>query len=164
MHWRFMSLAVFVGFIAARQAAALTGAASDPCALLTAAQISAAVGSIGESKEGDMPGNGKMRACSWSIPGGSLTLMVGKASDPNQTRQLLNYMFEGEGWKHVKNDSGKTSCSLFTPPAGAANSMPTTSCSAVDKGMLVIASASSKTIIPAEKVKSLVEAASARLP
>src|SRR5262249_380246 len=137
---------------------------SHPCALLTAAQISAAVGSIGESKEGDMPGNGKMRACSWSIPSGSLTLMVGKASDPNQTRQLLNFMFQGQASTDVTNDSGKTSCSLFTPPEGAANSMPATSCSAVDKGMLVIASASSKTIIPAEKVKSLVEAASARLP
>src|SRR5262245_15562843 len=117
MHWHVISLGAMIGFLTAGQAGAQAGAASHPCALLTAAQLNAAVGSIGQSKEGDMPGNGQMRACSWSIPGGSLTLMVGKASDPNRTRQLLNYMFEGEGWRKVKSDSGKISCSLFTPPA-----------------------------------------------
>jgi hypothetical protein len=89
MHWRVMSLAVFIGCIAAGQAGAQTGAASHPCSLLTAAEISAAVGSVGKSAEGDMPGTGRggkplMRACSFGLPGGLFTLSVGKVpnTDP----------------------------------------------------------------------------------
>lgn len=176
MHWRVMSLAVLIGFIAAGQAGAQTGAASHPCSLLTAAQISAAVGSVGESLEGDMPGTGHgatplRRACSWSMPGGLFILQVGKVPDPNlSTRQLLDWvnsmydLLKGEGWKYEKKDFGSTSCSLLTPPAGAANGSPVTSCATVVKGMVVMTSTSSKASIPAEKLKSLAETAAARLP
>ena len=98
MHWRVMSLAVLIGFIARGQARAQTEGASHPCSLLTAAQISAAVGNVGESLEGDMPGTGRganplRRACSWSMPGGLFTLSVGQVSNPNwSTRQLLDYI------------------------------------------------------------------------
>ena len=171
MHWRVMSLAVLIGFLAAEQAGAQVGAASHPCSLLTAAQVSAAVGSVGQSAEGDMPGKAHMRACSWSIPGGLFTLSVGKV--PNQsmsTRQLLDYMnsmydmLKGQGWKYEKKDFGSTSCSLVVPPTGAANGSPATFCATVVKGMLVMASTSSKTSVPAEKLKSLAETAAARLP
>src|SRR2546421_7933647 len=140
MHWRVMSLAVLIGFIAGGQARAQTEGASHPCSLLTAAQISAAVGTVGESLEGDMPGTGRgtnplRRACSWSMPGGLFTLSVGKVANPNlSTRQLLDYMnsmhdmLKGQGWKYEKKDFGSTSCSLVTPPAGAANGSPATSC------------------------------------
>jgi hypothetical protein len=176
MHWRVMSLAVLIGFIAAGQAGAQTGAASHPCSLLTAAQISAAVGSVGESLEGDMPGTGHganplRRACSWSMPGGLFILQVGKVPNPNlNTRQLLDWvnsmydLLKGQGWKYEKKDFGSTSCSLVTPPAGAANGSPATFCATVVKGMLVMTSASSKASIPAEKLKSLAETAAARLP
>ena len=176
MHWRVMSLAVLIGFIAAGQAGAQTGAASHPCSLLTAAQISEALGSVGESREGDMPGTGHganplRRACSWSMPGGLFTLSVGKVPNPNlSTRQLLDYMnsmydlLKGQGWKYEKKDFGSTSCSLVTPPAGAANGSPATSCATVVKGMLVMTGTSSKASIPAEKLKSLAETAAARLP
>ena len=171
MHWRVMSLAVLIGFIKAGQPGAQTGAASHPCSLLTPAQVSAAVGSVGESLEGDMPGKAHMRACSWSIPGGLFTLAVGKVPNPNKsTRELLDYMnsmydlLKGQGWKYEKKDLGSTSCSLLTPPAGAANGSPATICATVVKGMLVMASASSKTSIPAEKLKPLAETAAARLP
>lgn len=176
MHWRVMSVAVLIGFIAAGQAAAQTGAASHPCSLLTAAQIGAAVGSVGESREGDMPGTGRganplRRACSWSMPGGLFTLSVGKVPNPNlSTRQLLDYvnsmydLLKSQGWKYEKRDFGSTSCSLLTPPAGAANGSPATSCATVVKGMLVMTSTSSKASIPAEKIKSLAETAAARLP
>ena len=43
MYWRVVRVAVFIGFSAARQAAAQAGDASHPCSLVTAAQISAAV-------------------------------------------------------------------------------------------------------------------------
>ena len=171
MHWHVMGLAVLIGFIAAGQAGGQTGAALHPCSYLTAAEISAAVGSVGESLEGDMPGKAHMRACSWSIPGGLFTLSVGKVPNPNQsTRELLDYMnsmydmLKGQGWKYEKKDLGSTSCSLVTPPAGAANGSPATFCATVVKGMLVMVSASSKAGIPAEKLKPLTETAAARLP
>ena len=136
MNSRVLTLILLIGFIAARQAAAQTGPPSHPCSLLTAAQISAAVGTVGESREGDMPGTGHganplRRACSWSVPGGLLTLSAGKVPNPSlSTRQLLDYMnsmydlLKGQGWKYEKKDFGGTSCSTLTPPAGSANGSP----------------------------------------
>lgn len=166
-----LSFAALTGFLAVAQAGAQTGAALHPCSFLTAAEIGVAVGSVGESREGDMPGKAPMRACSWSLPGGLFTLLVGKVPNPNQsTRELLDYMhsmydmLKGQGWKYERKDLGSTSCSLVTPPAGAANGSPATFCATVVKGMLVMAGASSKASIPAEKLKPLAEAAAARLP
>jgi hypothetical protein len=112
-----------------------------------------------------------MRACSSSIPGGLFVLSVGKVPNPNQsTRELLDYInsmydvLKGQGWKYEKKELGSTSCSLVTPPAGAADASPATFCATVAKGMLVMASVSSKASIPAEKLKPLAEAAAARLP
>jgi hypothetical protein len=171
MYWRVLSIAVLIGFIAVEHAGAQTGAASHPCSLLTAAEISAAVGTVGESREGDMPGAGHSRACSWSIPGGLFVLSVGTVTKENlSTRQLLDWVnsmydqLKGQGWKYEKKDFGSTSCSQVTPPAGAANGSPLTSCATVVKKLLVMTSASSKAGIPAEKLKSLAETAAARLP
>ena len=176
MHSRLLTLTLLIGFIAARQAAAQTAPPSHPCSLLTAAQISAAVGTVGESREGDMPGTGHganplRRACSWSVPGGLLTLSAGKVPNPSlSTRQLLDYMnsmydlLKGQGWKYEKKDFGGTSCSMLTPPAGSANGSPATICATVVKGMLVMAGTSTKVSIPAEKLKSLAETAATRLP
>ena len=169
MHWRIVCLAVLS--IAAGQAEAQAEDASHPCSLLTAAQISAALGSVGQSAEGNMPGKAGMKACSYGLPGGGLfTLTVGKVPNASMnTRQLLDYMnamydmLKGQGWTYEKKDFGGTSCSMVTPPAGAANASPATTCASVANGMLVIAGASSKTSVPAEKVKSLVETAAKRL-
>ena len=175
MHWRTVSLAVLVGLIAVVRAGAQTEAASHPCSLLTPAQIGDAVGTVGESREGDMPGTGRganplRRACSWGIPSGIFTLSIGKVPNPSlNTRQLLDYVnsmydqLKGQGWTYEKKDFGSTSCSLLTPPAGAANGMPATSCATVVKGMLLMTSTSSKASIRAEKLKSLAETAAARL-
>jgi hypothetical protein len=170
MHWRINGLAVLIAFIAAGHAGAETGGTLHPCSFLTPEQISAAVGKVGKSAEGDMPGKARMRACSWSISGGVFTLSVGKVPNPNQSaRQLLDYMnsmydqLKAQGWKYEKKDFGSTSCSVVTPPSGAANASPATFCATVVKGMLVVASASSKASIPAEKLKSLAETAAARL-
>jgi hypothetical protein len=171
MHSRVMSLAVLIVFIALGQVGAQSGTGSHPCSLLSGEQISAAVGNVGESKEGDMPGKAHMRACSWSIPGGLFILSVGKVPDSNlSTRQLLDNInsiydvLKGQGWKHDKKDFGTISCSLLTPPAEDANGSPMTSCATVAKGMLVMASASSKASIAPEKLKSLTETAAAHLP
>jgi hypothetical protein len=170
MHWRVMSLAVLIGFVAAGQAGAQSGATLHPCSFLTKAQISAAVGSVGEHAEGDMPGKAGMRACSWGIPGGLFTLSVGKVPNPNMsTRQLLDYMnsmydtLKGQGWKYEKKDFGTTSCSMVTPPAGSTNGSPATFCATVVKEMLVMTGTSSKASVPAEKLRPLTDAAAARL-
>jgi hypothetical protein len=167
---RVMSFAVLIVLISLGQARAQSDAASHPCTLLTADQISAAVGKVGESKEGDMPGKAKMKACSWSIPGGLFTTMVGKVPDSKvSTRQVLDDMnniydvLKGQGWNYEKKDFGTISCSLLTPPAEGDNGSPMTSCATVVKGMLVMTSASSKTSIDAEKLKSLTETAAARV-
>ena len=171
MRWRVLSLAVLIGLIAAGEAGAQTGDASHPCSLLTTAQVSAALGSVGESREGDMPGQGHQRACSWSLPGGFFVLSVSKVPNPKMSsRQLMDWMnsmydvLKVQGWKYEKKDFGSTSCSLMTPPAGTANASPSTTCGTAAKGMLVMTSASSKASIPAEKLKPLTEAAAARLP
>jgi len=174
MHCRVTNLAALIAFIAAGHAEAQSGA-SHPCSLLTAAQVSAAVGKVGESAEGDMPGTGRgstplRRACSWAIPGGLFTLSVGKVPKQGMsTRQLLDYMnsmydtLKGEGWKYEKKDFGSTSCSAVTPPAGAADASPATFCATVVTGMLLMTGASSKASVPMEKLKSLTETAAARL-
>ncbi|MEW5918146.1 MAG: hypothetical protein AB1762_17220 [Gemmatimonadota bacterium] len=171
-----MSLAVVLGFSAAGRAGAQTGATLHPCSLLTKAQVTTAVGSVGESAEGDMPGTGQgekplRRACSWGIPGGLFTLSVGKVPKQNMnTRQLLDWMnsmydmLKAQGWKYEKSDFGSTSCSLLTPPAGAAQGSPTTFCATVVKGMLVMTAASAKATIAPEKLKSVTEIAASRLP
>lgn len=170
MFWRVFSLAVLIMLITLGQARAQSDAASHPCTLLTAEQITAVVGKIGESKEGEMPGKAQMKACTWTSSGGLFTLMVGKVPNPNQsTRQVLDEMnsvydiLKGQGWKYDKKDFENISCSLLTPPAGEDNGSPMTSCATVVKGMLVMTSASSKTSIDAEKLKSLTEAAASRL-
>jgi len=170
MHNRITFLVLLIGFLAAGQAEAQTGATLHPCTFLTGAQISAAVGTVGQHAEGDMPGKTGMRACSWAVPGGLFTLSAGKVPNPNMsTRQLLDWMnsmydtLKGQGWKYEKKDFGNTSCSAVTPPAGAANGSPATYCATVVKGMLVIASTQSKANVPMEKLKPLAEAAAARL-
>jgi hypothetical protein len=176
VHWRLMSLAISVVLVAAEQVGAQTGDASHPCSLLTTAQVSAAVGTAGATQEGDMPGTGRganplRRVCAWGMPGGVFYLSVGKAPDPKlSSREMLDYMnrmydsLKGQGWKYEKKDFGSTSCSLLTPPSGDANSSFATSCGTVAKGMLVMTSASSKTSVPMEKLKTLAESAAGRLP
>jgi hypothetical protein len=171
MHWQVLSFVVLSGLFAPELAEAQEDTVLHPCTFLTAPEITAAVGTAGQSAEGDMPGKAKMRACSWSIPGGLLTLSVGKVPNPNQsTRELLDGMnsmydmLKAQGWKYEKKDLGSTSCSMVTPPAGEANAAPATFCATVRKGMLVMASASSKASIAAEKLAPLAEKAVARLP
>jgi hypothetical protein len=168
---RVMIFAIFILLITLCQTHAQSDAASHPCTLLTADQITAAVGKVGESKEGDMPGKTQLKACTWSLSDGLFTLMVGKVPDSTKsTRQVLDELnsvydlLKGQGWQYDKKDFGNTSCSILTPPAGADNGSPMTSCATVVKGMLVMTSASSKTSIAAEKLKPLTESAAAHLP
>jgi hypothetical protein len=176
MHWRILSLAALFLRVATAQVAAQTGDPLHPCKLLTAAQLSGALGTMGAMQEGDMPGSGRganplRRVCAWAITGGVFYLSVGKVPNPKtSTRELLDYMnsmydaLTGQGWKYEKKDFGSTSCSLVTPPPGDAKSQFATICGTVVKEMLVMTSASSKPRVPMEKLKTLAESAAARLP
>ena len=176
MHWRILGLAALFLRVATAQAAAQAGDALHPCKLLTTAQLSAALGTLGATQEGDMPGSGRganplRRVCAWAMTGGTFYLSVGKVPNSKMsTRELLDYMnrmydaLKGQGWKYEKKDFGSTSCSLLTPPPGDANSQFATICGTVVKEMLVMTSASSKPSVPMEKLKTLTESAAARLP
>ena len=175
MHWRILGLAALFLQLATAQVAAQTGDALHPCKLLTTAQLTAALGTLGATQEGDMPGSGRganplRRVCASAMPGGTFYLSVGKV--PNQkmsTRELLDYMnrmydaLKGQGWKYEKKEFGSTSCSLLTPPPGDATSQVATVCGTAIKEMLVMTSASSKPAVPMEKLKPLTESAAARL-
>ena len=80
------------------QVAAQTGDALHPCKLLTTAQLSAALGTMGATQEGDMPGSGRganplRKVCASAMTGGTFYLSVGKVPNPKMsTRELLDYM------------------------------------------------------------------------
>ncbi len=160
MHWRILGLATLFLRVVTAQVAAQGGDALHPCKLLTTAQLSAALGTVGATQEGDMPGSGRganplRRVCAWAMTGGTFYLSVGKVPNPKMsTRELLDYMnrmydaLKGQGWQYEKKDFGSTSCSLLTPPPGDANSQFATICGTVVKEMLVMTSASSKTERP----------------
>ena len=174
MDWRILGLTALILQVAT--APAQTGNALRPCSLLTTAQLSAALGPMGASQEGDMPGSGRganplRRVCAQAMTGGTFNLSVGKVPNAKMsTRELLDYMnrmydaLKGQGWKYEKKDFGSTSCSLLTPPPGDANGQFATICGTVVKEMLVMTSASSKPSVPMEKLKTLAESAAARLP
>ena len=176
MHRRILCLAALSLGVAAAPVAAQTGDALHPCRILTTAELTAALGTMGASQEGDMPGSGRganplRRVCASAMPGGIFYLSVGKVPNPKMsTRELLDYMnkmydtLKGQGWKYEKKDFGNTSCSLLTPPPGDASGQFSTICGAVAKEMLVMTSASAKASVPMEKLKTLVESAAARLP
>jgi hypothetical protein len=98
VHWRILELAVLFLLVAATQAGAQTGDASHPWQILTTAQVSTAIGTVGATQEGDMPGTGRganplRRVCAWGMTGGTLYLSVGKVPNPSMsTRELLDYM------------------------------------------------------------------------
>ena len=56
VHWRILVLTALFLRVATVPAAAQTGDALHPCKLLTTAQLSAALGTLGAMQEGDMPG------------------------------------------------------------------------------------------------------------
>jgi len=176
MHWRILGLTALFLRVATAQVAAQAADALHPGKLLTTAQLSAGLGTLGATQEGDMPGSGRganplRRVCASAITGGTFYLSVGKVPNPKMsTRELLDYMnrlydaLKGQGWQYEKKDFGSTSCSLLTPPPGDANSQFATICGMVVKEMLVMTSASSKPSVPNEKLKTLAESAAARLP
>ena len=144
------------------------------CSLLTASDVSA-IGATGPGIPGEMPmttGPTKgptMKMCSWRMKAGGLHLGANPAP-PGTSRAAIEaqltktyQMLTAQGWKQDKKDFGTVSCTMFTPPAGQKDAPTNTSCLAVVKGMMVSADTISMTPIPMEKLKAVVDSASARL-
>jgi hypothetical protein len=122
-----------------------------------------------------MPSEGPTRGetvklCSWRMPAGGIHLSVAKMP-PGIPREALiaklneTYaLLKAQGWTETKKDFGRISCDLMTPPAGKQDNPVTTGCFTDSKGMLVSVATLSKTPIPTEKVKALVDSAAGRLP
>jgi hypothetical protein len=140
------------------------------CSLLTAADVSA-VGASGEGIPGEMAMGkaGTMKMCSWKMKAGGLHLSA-NPMPPGTSRASIEaqltktyQMLTAQGWKQDKKDFGTVSCTMFTPPAGQKDAPTNTSCLAVVKGMMVNADTISMTPIAMEKLKAVVDSASARL-
>jgi hypothetical protein len=148
---------------------------SQVCSLLTAGDVSS-IGGTGQGIEGSMaisegPTKGDtVRLCSWRMPPGGIHLSLAKMP-PEVPRETLiaklneTYaLLKAQGWTETKKDFGRISCDLMTPPAGKQDNPYTTGCFTDTKGMLVSVATLSKTPIPMEKVKTLVESAASRVP
>ena len=156
-------------------AAASAWAQGKPvCSLLTASDV-AAVGATGAGIETTMPmsqGPTKgesLKLCNWRLTNGGLHLSIARVP-PGTSREsltaLLNQSYgklKAKGWTEEKKDFGNISCSAMTPPPGSQDDPATTGCLTETKGMMISIATLSKTKIPMEKAKALVESAAGRL-
>ena len=165
-----MLLSVLIVFTAAN-----VGAQGKPvCSLLTATDVTA-VGATGEGIPGEMaisegPTKGDtMKMCSWRLQAGGLHVSVagmpqGMSRDAVVAELNKNYAaLKAQGWTEEKRDFGPVSCNLMTPPAGNQDAPTTTSCLVLAKGMMVSAATITKTRMPMEKLRTLVDSAAGRL-
>lgn len=144
------------------------------CPLLTSAEVGA-LGATGQGIEGGMPitnGASKgetMKMCSWRMPTGGIHLSVARMPPGMSLAAVMAKLNEtytalkAQGWQEEDRDFGGVKCTLFTPPAGKSDDPFTTGCLAAAKGMMVSISTLSKTRVPMEKVKALVDTAAGRL-
>ena len=144
------------------------------CSLLTASDV-AAVGATGQGIEASLPynngpnGSGTMKMCNWRMANGGIHLMVVKVP-PNASREQLKAVLnqslatlKAKGWAEEKKDFGDIACSLMTPPAKEQDAPLTTGCVTETKGMAISIGTLSRTRVPMEKVKALVDAVAGRL-
>jgi hypothetical protein len=148
--------------------------ASQACALLSTNDLTA-IGATGPGQPAELPmttgtKGETAKMCSWKMAAGGLHLSIGKVGPGltvDSVMAALNKPYAAlltQGWTEQKKDFGSTKCSLLTPPAGGKNNPTTTSCLTVAKGMMVTAATLSKTPVPIEKIKTLVDSAVARVP
>lgn len=165
--------------IAAAQRGAKTATPSQSCALLTAADITAAVGGpAGEPHDMNLP-LGKGSPAGASAPGcmwgptegqGMITYSVYPMPPGAQKEEALAKLrqvtetLKSRGWKEDKKAFGSTSCSLLTPPASEKNAPLTTGCLTEAKGMAISMSYLGKKSVPLENLKALLDKLVTRLP
>jgi hypothetical protein len=144
------------------------------CPLLNSAEVGS-IGATGQGIEGGMPiPNGPtkgetMKMCSWRMSNGGMHLSVARMPPGMALTTVMAQLngvytqLKSQGWKEEDGDFGNVKCTLFTPPAGKPDDPMTTSCFALAKGMMMSISTLSKTRIPMDKVKALVDSAAGRL-
>jgi len=149
------------------------------CSLLTAAEVSDAVGMpAGQSQENDMvipegPAKGEtMAICRWSI-GDKDMVSINVVRTPQQASgqaglAQLNPMFEmlkQQGWTEERKDYSNARCAIMTPPPAAKDIPLSTGCFAEAKGMgISIGGMSVKKKIAIENIKKLLDKVISRLP
>jgi hypothetical protein len=148
-------------------------AQDQTCSLLTASEISAAVGTPGPAQPGEMPlpgGKGvTMKMCNWRFSSGGLHLSTVKAPQGGmreaglaQTRDTFNKL-KSQGWTVDEKTFGTISCVVMTPPAGKKDLPYSTDCFADAKGMGVGLGTISTKPTALDKMKTLIDQAIARL-
>jgi hypothetical protein len=145
---------------------------SESCALLTAAEIGAAVGgAAGQPHDTDMGGQAS-RSCMWGPTAnqGMVTYSVFRAAQgPERERGLaklhqVTETLKARGWKEEKQAFGSATCSTLTPPASEENAPATTGCLAEARGMAIAVSYMGKKGVPVENIKTLLDRIVSRLP
>jgi len=149
------------------------------CSLLTAADISNAVGTpAGSSQENDIvipegPSKGEtMRMCQWRI-GEQEIISISVIRAPQGAQHeaglaQLNKIFDmlkAQGWTEERKDFSNTRCSIMTPPPSVQDVPLSTGCLAEAKGMGIgVGWMGEKKKVAIEKVKALLDKAIGRLP
>jgi len=160
-----------------------SGFAAEPpmpaCSLLTAAEISDAVGMpAGPSQESDMvipegPSKGEtMRMCMWHIGDQDMvSISVIRAPQGAQHEAGLAQlnktfdMLKAQGWTEERKDFSNTRCAIMTPPSSLQDVPLSTACLAEAKGMgISVGSMSGTKKVAIEKIKTLLDKAIGRLP
>jgi hypothetical protein len=170
-----------VGLVAAATSAAQTPTGSGPaCGLLTASEL-AVVGGTGRGQAHQMAVNEglskghTMDMCTWAAGEGRVSVMVvpvppGTVRDLQsvRTQELarLDKQFEpfkAKGWKRERKEFGDTMCEVYVPPPAVKDELITTGCFTARKDTAVSVAAQSKTAVPVENVRTLIDKASGRL-
>ncbi len=148
------------------------------CSLLTAAEVTAAVGgAAGQSQESDFvvpdgPSKGDaMGMCTWPTDGGqsSVSVAVTRATTDASRAAALAKMaqifdtLKAQGWKEERKDFANGRCVVMTPPA--AKGLPvSTGCFAEAKGMGLSVGHNGPARVSMDRVRTLLDKAIGRLP
>src|SRR5207302_8101662 len=71
--------------------------------------------------------------------------------------------FKAKGWKRERKEFGDTMCEVYVPPPSVKDELITTGCFTARKDTAVSVAAQSKTAVPVENVRTLIDKATGRL-
>ena len=148
------------------------------CSLLTAAEITAAVGgTAGQPQESDLvvpdgPSKGDtMGMCSWRTgEQNTVSVAVIRAATGASRQAGLAKMaqvfdtLKAQGWTEERKEFANGRCVLMTPPAASKGIPVSTGCFAEAKGMGLSVGHNGGTRVSMDKVRTLLDKAIARLP
>jgi hypothetical protein len=171
---RRISLLVGVMMLSGMATAAQRGAKpSEGCALLTAADVTAAVGGpAGDPHDTGNMGGQAIASCMWgpTPDHGMITYSIFRSAVGEQRAEglaKLRQVKEGlkaKGWKEEQQAISHGSCSILTPPPSGETLPVMTGCLAEAKGMAISVGFMGRKPLPIENVKTLLDKVVARLP